>query len=558
MAMLEIRNVQKTFRTYAKPGLFHRPGARKVASELPVLRGVDLTVEKGDVVAILGPSGSGKTTLLRCLNFLETADAGQLVLDGETFDLAHAGRADIARLRKKTAFVFQNYNLFRNKTALQNVTEGLIVARKLPKEQADEIGMKMLAKVGLADRADYYPRQLSGGQQQRVAIARALAADPEIIYFDEPTSALDPELTGEVLSVMRQLAEEGMTMLVVTHEMGFARNVSSKTVFMENGWWWSRLPLSSSLHSPRRSAPGLSCAGSPTRNKTTSLFAFFHDRKEFLLMKRRTFISLMGVMAAAGVLSLTGCSSKDTAASTASSAPLNKLDSIQKSGKLVVALEGAWQPWSYHDASDTLVGYDVEVSRAIAEKLGVEPEYVESDWDSLFAGLDAGRYDMVCNGVEVTEERAKTYAFTTPYGYIHTALAVRKDNEDIHSFEDLKGKTTANSLASTYMELAESYGATVQGIDTLEETIQLLTAGRIDATLNADVSFYDYLNVHPDADFKLVAQTAEASHVAIPVLKSEDTAYLDALNTAIEELRADGTLKTLSEKYFGQDISSEN
>ena len=235
MAMLEIRNVQKTFRTYAKPGLFHRPGARKVVSELPVLRGVDLTVEKGDVVAILGPSGSGKTTLLRCLNFLETADAGQLVFDGESFDLAHAGRADIARLRKKTAFVFQNYNLFRNKTALQNVTEGLIVARKLPKEQADAIGMKMLAKVGLADRADYYPRQLSGGQQQRVAIARALAADPEIIYFDEPTSALDPELTGEVLSVMRQLAEEGMTMLVVTHEMGFARNVSSKTVFMENG-----------------------------------------------------------------------------------------------------------------------------------------------------------------------------------------------------------------------------------------------------------------------------------------------------------------------------------
>ena len=275
-------------------------------------------------------------------------------------------------------------------------------------------------------------------------------------------------------------------------------------------------------------------------------------------MKRRTFISLMGVMAAAGVLGLTGCSDKTAASSTAGPAPMNKLDSIQKSGKLVVALEGAWQPWSYHDSSDTLVGYDVEVSRAIAEKLGVEPEYVESDWDSLFAGLDAGRYDMVCNGVEVTEERAKTYAFTTPYGYIHTALAVRKDNEDIHSFEDLKGKTTANSLASTYMELAESYGATVQGIDTLEETIQLLTAGRIDATLNADVSFYDYLNVHPEADFKLVAQTAEASHVAIPVLKSEDTAYLDALNTAIDALRADGTLKTLSEKYFGQDISSEN
>ena len=284
-------------------------------------------------------------------------------------------------------------------------------------------------------------------------------------------------------------------------------------------------------------------------------------------MKRRTFISLMSVMAAAGVLTLAGCSSNSgssaaasgAASSAASTGAADQLANIQSSGKLVIALEGAWQPWSFHDASDTLVGYDVEVSRAIAEKLGVEPEYVESDWDSLFAGLDAGRFDIVCNGVEVTDERAKTYDFTTPYGYIHTALAVRKDNEDIKSFEDLKGKTTANSLASTYMELAESYGATVQGIDTLEETIQLLTAGRIDATLNADVSFYDYLNVHPDADFKLVAQTEDASHVAIPVRKGDDSAsLLEAINAAIDELRADGTLKALGEKYFGQDISSED
>ena len=283
-------------------------------------------------------------------------------------------------------------------------------------------------------------------------------------------------------------------------------------------------------------------------------------------MKRRTFISLMSVMAAAGVLSLSGCGSSGSSVAAASSttsgaaaAGSDLLSTIQSRGTLIVALEGAWQPWSYHDESDTRVGYDVEVSRAIAEKLGVEPEYVESDWDSLFAGMDAGRYDLVCNGVEVTDERSKTYDFTTPYGYIHTALAVKKDNDTITSFEDLKGKTTANSLASTYMELAESYGATVQGIDTLEETIQLLTAGRIDATLNADVSFYDYLNVHPDADFKIVALTEEASHVAIPLRKGVETASLrEAIDKAIEELRAESTLTELSEKYFGQDISSEN
>ena len=215
--MLTVKNIQKSF------------GA------VEVLKGVDVQVNKGDVVAILGPSGSGKTTLLRCINFLETADGGTMTFGDETFDLAHTSKRDVARLRKRTAFVFQNYNLFRNKTALQNVTEGLIVARKMPKAEANKIGMRMLEKVGLADRADHYPSQLSGGQQQRVAIARALATDPEIIYFDEPTSALDPELIGEVLAVMRRLADEGMTMLVVTHEMGFARNVSSKVIFMEGG-----------------------------------------------------------------------------------------------------------------------------------------------------------------------------------------------------------------------------------------------------------------------------------------------------------------------------------
>lgn len=210
-------------------------GVKKSFGEVQVLKGIDLSVEKGDAVAVIGPSGSGKTTLLRCINFLERADEGEMVFDGERFDLSRISKKDILRIRRKTAFVFQSYNLFLNKTALQNITEGLIIGRKMPKKQAVDIGNRMLQKVGLADFGGYYPEQLSGGQQQRVAIARALASSPEIIYFDEPTSALDPELTSEVLAVMRQLANEGMTMLVVTHELGFAGNVSNKTVFMENG-----------------------------------------------------------------------------------------------------------------------------------------------------------------------------------------------------------------------------------------------------------------------------------------------------------------------------------
>lgn len=200
-----------------------------------VLKGVDLSVDKGDVIAIIGQSGGGKTTLLRCINFLETADSGEMEFDGEHFQLNRISKRDIQRIRRKTAFVFQSYNLFRNKTALQNVMLGLTVARKMPRAQAEQIARAALDRVGLADKASSYPNALSGGQQQRVAIARALATDPEIIYFDEPTSALDPELTGEVLAVMRSLAEDGMTMLVVTHELGFARNVSTRVIFMENG-----------------------------------------------------------------------------------------------------------------------------------------------------------------------------------------------------------------------------------------------------------------------------------------------------------------------------------
>lgn len=210
-------------------------GIRKAFSGNEILKGISLSVDKGEVIAILGPSGGGKTTLLRCLNFLERADEGKLEFDGESHDLHLIRKKEIQEIRKRTGFVFQSYNLFANRTALQNVTEGLIVARRIPKKDAEEMARAALDKVGMLDRAGYYPVQLSGGQQQRVAIARAMVTDPEIIYFDEPTSALDPELTGEVLAVMRDLAREGHTMVVVTHEMGFARSVADRVILMEDG-----------------------------------------------------------------------------------------------------------------------------------------------------------------------------------------------------------------------------------------------------------------------------------------------------------------------------------
>ncbi len=235
------------------------------------------------------------------------------------------------------------------------------------------------------------------------------------------------------------------------------------------------------------------------------------------------------------------------------------LKQVLDKGTLVAGMEGNWAPWSYHDLdTNEVIGYDADTARAIGEKLGVEVQIVEAPWESLFAGLDDGRYDIVINGVEVTDERSEKYDFSEPYAYIHTALVVRKDNEEIKSFDDLKGKKTVNSIGSTYMELAESYGASAAGVSTLNDTIQNVIDGRADATLNADVSIYDYLNQQPDANIKIVATTEDASHVAIPIRKGDETASFEkVVNAAIEELKADGTLAELSEKYFGSDVTKE-
>ena len=224
---------------------------RKKFGGVEVLKDLNMEINKGDVVVILGPSGSGKTTFLRCLNFLERADEGQMEFADMNIDLSKPSDKEIAAVRKKTAFVFQGYNLFANKTVLENVMLGLTTGRGISKSEAEQTARDALQRVGMIDRADYYPAQLSGGQQQRVGIARAIAVSPDVILFDEPTSALDPELVGDVLKVMRDLAKAGTTMIVVTHEMGFAREVATRILFMDQGQVLEEAPPQEFFASPK-------------------------------------------------------------------------------------------------------------------------------------------------------------------------------------------------------------------------------------------------------------------------------------------------------------------
>ena len=263
-------------------------------------------------------------------------------------------------------------------------------------------------------------------------------------------------------------------------------------------------------------------------------------------MKKLTAMLLAALM----LLALVGCSKAPATGEG------DLLAQIQAKGEIVIAMEGTWAPWTYHDETDTLVGYDTEIGQLIAEKLGVKAVFAEGAWDGLLAGLETGRYDIMINGVDITDERKEKYDFSIPYAYNRTAIVVSGDNTEINSFEDLNGKETANTISSTYAQLAQQYGANVTGVDDLNQTFELLLQGRIDATLNAEVTYYDYIKAHPDANVKIAALTAEATEVAIPMRKGDETATLRAaIDKALQELSDEGKLTELSIKYFGTDIS---
>lgn len=268
----------------------------------------------------------------------------------------------------------------------------------------------------------------------------------------------------------------------------------------------------------------------------------------------------MVVLAAAlAVVFLAGCTQNKEPAAANGPEPVqntNLLAQIQEKGEVVIAMEGTWAPWTYHDENDALVGFDVEVAQAIADKLGVTATFAEGEWDGLLAGLDAGRYDLMVNGVDMTEERSAKYDFSIPYAFNRTAVITNSENQEIMTLEDLAGKHTANTISSTYAELAERFGAEVTGVDDLNQTFELLLSGRIDATLNAEVTYYDYMKAHPEAHLKIAALTDEATQIAIPMRKGEETASLRAaINQALNELGEEGVLSELSMKYFGTDIS---
>ena len=253
-----------------------------------------------------------------------------------------------------------------------------------------------------------------------------------------------------------------------------------------------------------------------------------------------------------------GTSNPDSGTSSQTETPADLLTQIQERGEIVVAMEGTWAPWTYHDESGQLVGYDVEVAQNIAQRLGVEVSFAEGEWDGLLAGLDSGRYDIMVNGVDIDEARSEKYDFSAPYAYNRTAVIVSGENDSIQSMEDLDGKSTANTLNSTYANAAESYGAEVTGVDDFIQTIELLNSGRIDAALNAEVSYYDYMAQHPDANIKIACIDPATTQVAIPMRKGEESAALvAAINDALAEMAEDGTLTELSMKYFGTDISKD-
>ena len=444
--------------------------------QLHVLQDINLTVRKGEVVVVLGPSGSGKSTLCRVINRLETIESGTITIDGE--QLPEEGKG-LAHLRADVGMVFQSFNLFSHKTVLENVTLGPIKVRKKSAAEAKKRGMELLTRVGVESQAEKYPAQLSGGQQQRVAIARALAMDPKVILFDEPTSALDPEMVNEVLDVMISLASQGMTMIVVTHEMGFARKAANRVVFMDDGLiveeadpdsFFTSAQSRTSSRLPEQDLDPLA-QGDAVR----CVYPVTNARRAMHISKKILAVAAGSALA----LTMASCGGGGGAGSTAG-------DTITIGIKYD-------QPGLGQKVGEDYKGLDVDVARYVAKELGFEGDkliFKETPSAQRETAIQGGQVALIFATYSITDERKKKVSFAGPYFIAGQDLLVRADNTDITGPDAMNGKTLCSVTGSTPAEkIKKEYATTVKLFeqDTYSKCVEALVGGTVDAVTTDNV-----------------------------------------------------------------------
>ena len=461
-----------------------------------VLKNVNLQISPGEVIVICGPSGSGKSTLIRTINRLEPIDMGEIVVDG--FHLSNP-KTNLSKLRAEIGMVFQHFNLYPHKTALQNIMLAPLKVRKLSKNAAKERALKLLQKVGLEDKAEVYPSQLSGGEQQRVAIARSLAMEPKIMLFDEPTSALDPELINEVLDVIISLAQEGMTMVVITHEIGFARKVADRVVFIDNGEILEQ--------------------GKPADIFVTPS----HERTRGFISKILPEIST--------------------------------LFKVRRNGRVKIGLGYKSPPMGFIDDSNKWVGFDVDIAREIADRLAVDPVFMKVSGEARIKSLLSGAVDITIAHLNHTHSREKSIDFSQPYLWDHKKVLINKHRfSKLYELSNKKIAVVNHSNADIdILKQFEQLGCPLPELvyfDSDSECFSALKNGEVDAYTNDSILALKTSEGHPD--FRFIEDAYSHTFYSIGIMKN-DSEWRDTINKCLQDIWLDGTYASIFNKWFGSD-----
>ena len=471
-------------------------GVNKWFGENQVLKNANLLISPGEVIVICGPSGSGKSTLIRTINKLEPIQRGEIVVDG--FSLSDP-KTNLSKLRAEIGMVFQHFNLYPHKTALQNIMLAPLKVRKLSKRDAREKAIQLLRKVGLGDKGDAYPSQLSGGEQQRVAIARSLAMEPKIMLFDEPTSALDPELINEVLDVMISLAQEGMTMIVITHEMGFARKVADRVVFMDDG--------------------ELIEEGKPSE-------IFVNPKHE----RTREFISKI-------------------------LPEMSTLFKIRKDGRIRIGLGYKSPPMGFEDKDGNWVGFDADIAKEIASRLNVEPAFIKVSGENRIKSLLSNSVDLAIANINHTHSRERLIDFSQPYLWDHKRIMVNKGR--FNRLEELSNKKIAvvndsnadRDIIKKFEEMNYSLPELVY-YDSDLECFDALKNGEVDAYTNDSVLALSASG--ENGNFGFIEDVYSGTFFSIVIMKN-DSEWRDTINQILQKIWIDGAYKEIFSKWFGPD-----